>query len=103
MAFNHALINDWGSVRTFATWEARVSNDPDVSDYQKTDAGLGLSMALRFEPRGLPPPPRQTNPANALPVGVHVSSFLSVPAAAALLDATWVLRAFRRRRIRKVC
>jgi hypothetical protein len=42
------LVNDWASVRTFATWEARVSNDPDVSDYQKTDAGLGLSVALRF-------------------------------------------------------
>ena len=94
------LINDWGSARAFATWEARVSNDPDVSEYQKTDAGLGLSVALRFSPRGfrLPAPRLRVNALESL-----VRSPVSAPNAVALWDATSVWKAFRRQRIRRVC
>ncbi len=42
------VITDWASVRTFASWENRNSNDVRVSDYQKFDGGLGLSVVLHF-------------------------------------------------------
>ncbi len=41
-------ITDWASVRTFATWEHRESDDPTVADYFKIDSGGGVTLSLRF-------------------------------------------------------
>ena len=42
------LFTDWASVRLFASWEVRNSNDDSVQDYQNLNAGGGVSFVVRF-------------------------------------------------------
>jgi hypothetical protein len=36
------------SLRAFANFEGRSSEDPDIADYQKVDTGMGLSLRIQF-------------------------------------------------------
>jgi hypothetical protein len=36
------------SLRAFANFEGRSSEDPNIADYQKVDTGMGLSLRVQF-------------------------------------------------------
>ena len=42
------LFTEWASVRLFASWEVRNSNDDSVQDFQNLNAGGGVSFVVRF-------------------------------------------------------
>ena len=42
------MFNDWASIRTFITYENRNSTDDTVSDYNKWDAGGGVTFSAKF-------------------------------------------------------
>jgi predicted porin len=41
-------FNEWASVRAFVSYENRNSSDDSVADYNKLDAGGGLTFMARF-------------------------------------------------------
>jgi hypothetical protein len=42
------MFNDWASIRTFISYENRNSTDDTVADYNKWDAGGGVTFSARF-------------------------------------------------------
>jgi hypothetical protein len=42
------LFTEWASVRIFASYEVRNSNDDSVQDFQNLNAGGGITFAVRF-------------------------------------------------------
>ena len=43
----YSLCNE-ASLRAFANFEGRSSEDPNIADYQKVDTGMGLSLRVQF-------------------------------------------------------
>jgi hypothetical protein len=41
-------LNKWSSIRVFASYESRDSNDNLINDYRKFDNGVGVSFNARF-------------------------------------------------------
>lgn len=46
-AFSYA-INEWASVRTFASYDMKESDDPLYPDYTNVNAGTGVTLSISF-------------------------------------------------------